>query len=166
MAQAFISTGDALSRACMKLRSWKFALPAPLPPPIEPMPVCATPQDHESTSISPSCLLSFDSPLTSPSFRNTSTAIASLLYYAHHVGRRNSDGHPKPPCPSPKYLLARLTGLGGRQLGDQPQRHRKSFQLIVRPQEELGRVVPRVALDCFHLHLRRGKGLLSLGRFR
>src|SRR5687767_2731521 len=75
MAHAFISTGDALSSACMKLRSEKFALPAPDPPPSEADPVCATPQDHDSTSISPTCLESLDSPLTSPIFKNTSTAI-------------------------------------------------------------------------------------------
>ena len=43
------------------------------------MPVCDTPQDHDSTSISPACLRSFDSPLMSPSFKNTSTAIVPLL---------------------------------------------------------------------------------------
>src|SRR5688500_13222761 len=63
IAQAFISTGDALSTACMKLRSLKFAWPAPLPP-RRGVPLLDTPHDQERTSISPTCLLSFDSPLT------------------------------------------------------------------------------------------------------
>jgi hypothetical protein len=82
VAHFVINTGDALSRACMKLRSLKFALPAPPPPPNDIVPVCESPQDHDSTSISPACLLSLDSPFTSPNFKNTSTAIASLLCYA------------------------------------------------------------------------------------
>src|SRR5690606_8712867 len=42
------------------------------------------------------------------------------------------------------YLLA---ALGRRQLRDQAQRHREAFELVVRPQEELGAVVAGVALD-------------------
>src|SRR5262245_55623148 len=79
VAHFVISTGDALSTACMMLTSLKFALPAPPPPPILIVPVCDTPNDHESTSISPGCFRSFDSPLMSPNFKNVSTAIAPLL---------------------------------------------------------------------------------------
>ena len=75
IAHAFIRFGDALSSECMKLRSLKLALPAPAPEPARTSEALDTPHDHDSTSISPACLESFDSPLMSPSFKKTSTAI-------------------------------------------------------------------------------------------
>src|SRR5215470_5529248 len=43
--------------------------------------------------------------------------------------------------------------LDGRKLGHQPQRHGQPFQLIVRPQEEAGCVVTRVAFYFLYGHL-------------
>src|SRR6478736_7508438 len=56
-------------------RSLKVALPAPPPPPEPMVPVFVTPQENDSTSISPGCLTSTDSPLMSPIFAKMSDAI-------------------------------------------------------------------------------------------
>src|SRR6476659_2039887 len=45
------------------------------------VPVCCTPHDHESTSISSLCFESSDSPLMSPIFAKMSDAITMLLSY-------------------------------------------------------------------------------------
>src|SRR4030095_11822406 len=45
------------------------------------VPLCVTPQDHESTSISSLCFESSDSPLMSPIFAKMSVAITMLLSY-------------------------------------------------------------------------------------
>src|SRR5262245_45657905 len=74
--QASISVGDALSISCVTLISLRFALPVPPPPPSPIVPVLDTPKDHEWSSISSLCAASFDSPLTSPSFKKISVAIA------------------------------------------------------------------------------------------
>src|SRR6185436_19355363 len=105
-AHAFNSTGDALSTWWVKLKSLKLALPSPPPPPWAMVPLCCTPQDHESTSTSSLCLLSRDSPLMSPSFAKMSDAITS----SYPIGAFVTD-------------LPGSTGLGRWQLGNEPERH-------------------------------------------
>src|SRR5437764_12432736 len=79
VAHACINTGDALSILCVNERSWKFALPAPAPLPATATEF-VTPQDQLRTSISSLCLLSWDSPLMSPSFAKMSAATRGLLH--------------------------------------------------------------------------------------
>src|SRR5262245_50371856 len=52
-----------------------FTLPAPPPPPTPPVPDCDAPQLQERTSIQPFLLSMPDSPGTSPTLINMSTAI-------------------------------------------------------------------------------------------
>src|SRR4051812_46444855 len=92
VAHFVISTGDALSTACMKLRSEKLAFPAPPPPPWLIVPVWDTPNDHDRMSISPVCFESLDSPLMSPSFKNTSTAIPYAPLLQRHARCRSTHG--------------------------------------------------------------------------
>src|SRR5438067_2101848 len=68
-------------------------LPAPPPPPPEWVPLWCSPQLHESSSISPLCLWSADSPSMPSIFRKKSTcAIVNLLRHfgdqAHGSGKR------------------------------------------------------------------------------
>src|SRR5947208_12836497 len=69
LAQPSISLGEALFTFILKLKSRMLTLPAPPPPPAECAPVWASPQLHVSTSISPLCLWSDDSPSTPSIFR-------------------------------------------------------------------------------------------------
>src|SRR5262245_46487462 len=80
VAHALRSRGEALSMWCTMVRSWKVALPAPLPPPPgETDAEFVTPHENESTSISSLCLSSSDSPLMSPIFAKISDVIWTLL---------------------------------------------------------------------------------------
>src|SRR5262245_58635018 len=85
VAQALRSAGVALSMPWTINRSWKVALPAPPPPPVEVDPEFVTPHENESTSISSLCLESTDSPLMSPILAKMSVAIGapSPCGYAH-----------------------------------------------------------------------------------
>ena len=56
--------------------------------------------------------------------------------------------------------------FGGGQLGNQAQRNRQAFELVVRPQEELGGVVARVALDFLNQRVLSRDQLLDLARGR
>src|SRR5262245_12233586 len=113
------------------------------------VPLCVIPQDHESTSISPLCLSSNDSPLMSPIFAKISDAITKLL-----------------SCrASQAPAVVTLTGLCRWQLRYQPQRNGQSFELVMWAKEKLRRVVAGVAFDLFHLHFGGGQGFLRFGGF-
>src|SRR5258705_13445815 len=79
VAQALNSLGEAFDTIVLKWRSWKLALPAPLPPPPTSEPVWVTPHENERTSISPLWAASVLSPSIPSSFRNASNAIGRLL---------------------------------------------------------------------------------------
>src|ERR1700756_2321622 len=66
-------------------------------------------------------------------------------------------------CPSRVDTRTSLPALGRWKLGHQPQRHRQALQLIVRPEIELGGVVPRIAFHLFDGDFGRGQWKLSLG---
>src|SRR3954471_15526232 len=53
-----------------KWKSWNDALPAPPPPPVLDEPVWVTPNDHDSTSISPLCCTEAESPSMPSILRN------------------------------------------------------------------------------------------------
>src|SRR5688572_10773534 len=58
------SLADALSAFFTKLKSCSATLPVPPPPPDEKEPALEPPKLHDSSSISPLCLSSVDSPST------------------------------------------------------------------------------------------------------
>src|SRR5579862_3011410 len=97
------------------------------------------PQLQASTSISPLCLSSFDSPLISPSLRNMSTATVNSFgsaFYGKDCSKNSRRG------------LGR--GLG--QSRDHAQRHVHAFQLVVRDKPEHTPVVPRIFFVRDHLN--------------
>src|SRR6187200_1099505 len=53
-----------------KWKSWNDGLPAPAPPPVLDEPVWVTPNDHDSTSISPLCCTEAESPSMPSILRN------------------------------------------------------------------------------------------------
>src|SRR5262245_36505003 len=79
LQQASMRSGDDLSMYFEIFTSCTFTLPAPAPLPTWAEPEFDIPQLHERTSMSSLCFESFDSPFTSPSFKNMSTAIGYLL---------------------------------------------------------------------------------------
>src|SRR5947209_130780 len=63
------SLAEALSTFLTKLKSLRTTLPDPPPPPLLNEPEFVPPKLHDSTSISPLCLSSVDSPSTLSIFR-------------------------------------------------------------------------------------------------
>src|SRR5512145_279101 len=123
-------------------RSWTLALPAVPPPPTCVVPVWLTPQLQDRTSISPLCPSNADSPSIPSIFRNIAPATLPSVVY---VGGG--------------WKLRRFRR---RKLRGKAQRHRKPLELVMRLQEELGRVVARVAGHLLHHDLRRREGALRL----
>src|SRR5580765_2528083 len=70
LQQHSASSGDALLMYIVKEKSCTLHLPEPAPPPTCAEPELPTCQDHESTSISPPCFLSRDSPAMPAILRN------------------------------------------------------------------------------------------------
>src|SRR5687768_6212647 len=72
VAHALRSGGDAALIRETKWKSSNDALPEPPPPPLPPLgvPIRPTPHDHDSTSISPLCAASVDSPKMPSILRN------------------------------------------------------------------------------------------------
>src|SRR5262245_22303176 len=75
LAQLRNRVGEAELFRITKWKSFIETLPPPAPLPCDEVPSWVAPQLNDSISHSPGCPLSFDSPLTSVSFRNMSTAI-------------------------------------------------------------------------------------------
>src|SRR5262249_51894297 len=90
-AQKRNRVGEAELFRMTKWKSFIETLPPPAPVPCDEVPSCVAPQLKDSISHSPDWDLSFDSPLTSVSFRNMSTAIASTPEAFSSFG---SAGHP------------------------------------------------------------------------
>src|SRR5262249_20503566 len=74
LAQASSSFGLALLTLAVKWKSCRSTLPAPPPPPKSIVPSWMAPQLHATTSISPLCLASCDSPSIPSIFRKQSIA--------------------------------------------------------------------------------------------
>src|SRR5687767_2292533 len=92
-AQKRNKVGEAELFRITKWKSCIETLPAPAPVPWEDAPNWDAPQENDSISTSPPCCLSFDSPFTSVSFRNMSTAICSSFYcYLLVMGERTGAG--------------------------------------------------------------------------
>src|SRR5690606_23786155 len=153
LAQCFMTAGAALSMRATTCRSLKLALPAPRPPPLAMLPGWVAPHENEMISLQFLWLASFDSPLAPSIFMNMSTATS--LSKVAVTARRALE-----KCPSAIVLLQR------GQLGHEAQRHRQPFELIVRPQEKLGRVITGVVLDLLDLDLGGGQRLAGLGFLR
>src|SRR6478672_11116627 len=133
-----------------------FTLPAPAPVDEWLVPVWERPQLQLRTSISSLWVLSTDSPLMSSIFRKISTAMTASPCVLR----------PLRPCLSePCYPSCPLPRFRRRQLRRQAQRDSQPFQLVVRPEEELRGVVPRVAFHLLDDHLGGSQRLARLHLF-
>src|SRR4030067_414305 len=157
--------GVERSRNFVVVTSGTLAFPAPPPLPLWVVPDWVTPQLQERTSISPLCLSSTESPLIESTFKNMSTAMCAAPSRVATQFPASDTGIPEYRLPSrPDGGRAGASGgLLRRQLGDEAQGDGQTFELVVRPGEELGGVIARVALHLIPDDLRVRQGFARPG---